>query len=115
MSVAVTACGPDTIFLRPGLDTPDRHIANGHALLKQGKPTDACREFRRASELAPRNVDALVGLALALGQSGEIDRGLSVLDRASELVQTDRQRVEVKKGYEELDQLAARPREKPVP
>ena len=33
----IVACGPDTIILRPSLDTPEQHVKNGHNLLARGK------------------------------------------------------------------------------
>ena len=60
-------CGPDPIFLRPALDTPAQHLANGNALLDQEKWRDAGREFERAGELDPFFTEAYVGLAIALG------------------------------------------------
>jgi hypothetical protein len=61
---AIVACGPDTIFLRPALDTPEHHVKNGHSLLSRGKIDAANAEFKRAKALdagyAPAYVIAVV-------------------------------------------------------
>ncbi|MGD9248318.1 MAG: tetratricopeptide repeat protein, partial [Desulfobacteraceae bacterium] len=64
MGLLFIGCGPDTIFVRPGLDTPSQHVANGHQLLEQGKFDAACREFDRAKELDPSYIRAYVGLGV---------------------------------------------------
>jgi hypothetical protein len=33
LALLLGACGPDTIFLRPALDTPAQHVKNGHSLI----------------------------------------------------------------------------------
>ena len=69
-------CGPQTIWLRPSLDTPSQHVANGNQLLKRGKLSDACREFRRAREIDPNYTMAYIGLGIALGKKGDVENGL---------------------------------------
>ena len=106
--MSLVGCGPDTIFLRPNLDTPDHHIANGHALLNQGKTMDACREFRRAHELDPENIEALVGLAVALGRTGDVEQGLKILEKAEQLATMETDRKIIEKGYEQLKKIPPR-------
>lgn len=96
------ACGPETIVVRPSLDTPSHHIANGDSLLDQGKPNDAYREFKRANELAPNNVEALIGLAKSQIQRGELESGKSVLEQAKRVATTDQERIAIQEEYRQL-------------
>ena len=98
-------CGPDTIFLRPGLDTPSVHVANGNNLLERGKVDDAYREFQRAKVLDPSYAPAYIGLGIVLGEKGHIDDGLKTLDIASEMADNDKDRTAVKQGYLRLREL----------
>lgn len=95
----IVGCGPDTIFLRPGLDTPSQHLANGRALLAQSKYNDAGREFKRALELDPRFVDAYIGLGLTYGHRGEIDKGFQMLREAMGLSRSDAEWEKVENAY----------------
>lgn len=101
----VSGCGPDTIFLRPGLDTPSVHVANGNNLLERGKVDDAFREFQRAKVLDPSYTPAYVGLGIVLGEKGQIDDGLKTLDMASEMADNDKDRTAVEQGYLRLHEL----------
>jgi len=101
----LAACGPDTIFLRPGLDTPAQHVSNGYAFMEQEKAEAACREFERARELDPDYTDAYVGLGLALGRRGQIARGMALMDQANALAKSDAERERVQQGYEQLLQM----------
>lgn len=98
-------CGPDTIFLRPGLDTPSVHVANGNNLLERGKVDDAYREFQRAKALDPSYTRAYIGLGIVLGQKGRIDDGLKTMDMASEMADNDKDRTAVEQGYLRLHEL----------
>jgi len=98
-------CGPDTIFLRPGLDTPSQHVANGNQLLERGKIDDACREFARAKELDPNYIKAYVGLGVALGRRGDIEAGMRTIGAAEEMAGSAHDREMVRKGYEQLSEL----------
>lgn len=98
-------CGPDTIFLRPGLDTPAVHVANGNNLLDRGKVDDAYREFQRAKALDPSYTPAYIGLGIVLGQKGRIDDGLKTLDVASKMADNDKDRTAVEQGYLRLHKL----------
>jgi hypothetical protein len=104
-TVLIAGCGPDTIFVRPGLDTPAQHVDNGHQLLQRGKVEDACREFTRAKELDPHFVEAYVGLGVALGRKGEFAAGLASMDQARQLAGTPQEKSEVRKGYEQLNEI----------
>jgi tetratricopeptide (TPR) repeat protein len=95
-------CGPETIFVRPGLDTPALHVSNGNQLLDQGKWQDACREFERARDLDPFYTDAYIGLGIAVGGQGDMAGGLKVLDYARELAQNEDDLARVQYGYDRL-------------
>jgi len=92
---AIVACGPDTIFLRPALDTPENHVKNGHSLLNRGKIDAANAEFIRAKTLDSGYAPAYVGIALVQAKQGDVEGGLTVLERARELVATPEQDREV--------------------
>ena len=106
--VIITACGPDTIFVRPGLDTPDQHVYNGQQLLQRGKLDDACREFNRAMELDPKFYKAYLGLGVALGYKGDISGGMAALDQANRLALSKEDREAVQDGYRQLNDLKQR-------
>jgi hypothetical protein len=99
------ACGPDTIFLRPTLDTPEQHVKNGNSLLAQGKIDAAEAEFLRAKELDAGCVPAYVGLALADGHRGDFDDGFETLERADALVSSPEERAFVEQGVEALKKM----------
>lgn len=98
-------CGPAPIFLRPALDTPAQHFANGNALLEQEKWRDASREFERASELDPFFTEAYVGLAIALGRQGNFHTASQVMGQARQTVLSDGQREAVINGEAQLYQM----------
>ena len=98
-------CGPNTVFLRPALDTPAQHLANGNALLDQGKWHDASREFERARELDPFFTEAYVGLAIASGHKGDFETAARILDQARQTVNSPEQREIVNKGDAQLHQM----------
>jgi Tfp pilus assembly protein PilF len=98
----ISACGPDTIFLRPGLDTPTQHVKNGHNLLSRGKIDAAQAEFERARSLDESYVPAYVGIALVQGHRGDVANGLETLDQAKSLAKTTEDTETVAKGYERL-------------
>jgi hypothetical protein len=105
------ACGPDTIFLRPGLDTPGQHVANGNALLKQNKLEAAFREFNRARMLEPNYAPAHVGLGKIWGLRGEMERGRAAMDKAEAVARGESERLAVSEGRRFLEELAASPTE----
>ena len=98
----LSACGPDTIFLRPALDTPEQHVKNGNCLLTQGKIDAAEAEFIRASELDAGYVPAQVGLALTHGYRGDFDSGFETLEKAESLASSPEEKAFIQQGYEEL-------------
>ena len=100
--LALIACGPDTIFLRQGLDTPAHHVSNGHLLLDKKKFVDACREFERAKELDPRYTEAYVGLGIAHARNGDLEKGLEMMRMADAMAGSDEERASVEKGFEQL-------------
>jgi len=105
MGFFLAGCGPDTIFVRPGLDTPAQHVANGYQLLERGKVDDAYREFERAKELEPYCVKAYVGLAVALGKRGDIDGGMKTLAVAERIAGSAQEHEAVQKGYAQLNEI----------
>ncbi len=105
LCVFFIGCGPDTIFLRPGLDTPSQHVANGNQLLERGKIDDAYREFERAKELDPDCVNAYVGLGMVLGTKGDFDAGMETLSLAEGMADSDLELRAVQNGYDKLIEL----------
>jgi Tfp pilus assembly protein PilF len=101
----ISACGPDTIFLRPALDTPAQHVKNGHSLLAQGKLDAAKNEFARARHLDAGYAPAWVGIALIQGQRGDPDGGLETLDQARALAATPADVKTVEQGYQQLQRM----------
>ena len=101
----IVGCGPDTIFLRPGLDTPAQHVENGQQLLHRGKLEDACREFNRAKELDPFYVKAHIGLGIALARMGDLTAASASMDQARRIAGNSQEIAEVRKGYEQLEKI----------
>ena len=101
--VLLVACGPDTIFLRPALDTPAQHVKNGHSLLTRGKIDAAYAEFVRAKSLDDGFAPAYVGLALVQGHRGDIDGGVETLDKARGIAATPDEAKSVERGFETLE------------
>ena len=99
------ACGPDTIFLRPALDTPAQHVKNGHSLLSLGKIDAANAEFVRAKSLNAGYAPAYVGLALVQGHRGDLDGGFETLDKARRIAATPDEASAVDRGFETLEGL----------
>jgi tetratricopeptide (TPR) repeat protein len=95
----VTACGPDTIFVRPGLDTPAQHVANGNNLLERGKLDAAQREFQRASELDSNYVTAYIGLAIVACHQGRAEEGRSLLQKAERLAKSEDEKMKLDQGF----------------
>ena len=98
----IMACGPDTIFLRPALDTPQQHVKNGHNLLNRGKINAARAEFARAKDLDADYAPAYVGIALVQARQGDVDGGLATLERARSLAATAEEGREVDRCFERL-------------
>jgi tetratricopeptide (TPR) repeat protein len=108
----MTACGPETIILKSGLDTPSHHVANGDTLLKSGKLTPAYQEYLRAQELEPNYAPALVGLGIIYGHRGELEKAREMMERARSVARGDDERQAVSEGFEFLETLS---REQPAP
>lgn len=105
LCLAIINCGPDTIFVRPGLDTPEQHVVVGNQLLERGKVEDAYREFSRARELNPHFIKAYIGLGIAMAQKGEIEKGMLFLDQAKQMADTSETLKEVQKGYLQIEEI----------
>jgi tetratricopeptide (TPR) repeat protein len=102
---AVLGCGPDNIFLKAGLDTPEQHVENGNQLMNYGKFDAARQEFNRAIELSPHYSPAYVGLGLATGYLGNPELGLATMEKARELAQDEDQQKNVESGFEVLQSM----------
>lgn len=100
--LVIGSCGPETIFLRPALDTPDLHVNNGHRFLALGKFDAAAAEFTRAKKLDDGFVPAYVGLALVQGHQGDVAAGLETLKRARRLAATAEEVEAVEQGFDAL-------------
>ncbi len=96
------ACGPDTILVRPGLDTPDHHVNNGNRLLKRLKLEAANQEFLRAAELDPNYTPAFVGLALVQGHRGNYSGGLETLAKAKRMARNEEETTMVDDAYKQF-------------
>ena len=59
--LTLVSCGPETILLRPNLDSPSQHVDNGYKLMAYGKTDAAVREFKRSIELDAEYAPAYVG------------------------------------------------------
>ena len=99
----IFACGPDTIFLRPALNTPVHHVKNGHSLLARGKIDAANAEFMRAKNLNDGYAPAYVGLALVQGHRGDFDGGFETMEKARSMVATPEEAKEVDRGFDQLE------------
>lgn len=99
----IMACGPDTIFLRPALDTPAQHVKNGHSLLARGKIDAANAEFVRAKNLDNGYAPAYVGLALVQGHRGDLDGGFETMEKARTIVDTPDEAKAVDRGFDQLE------------
>lgn len=99
------ACGPDTIWVRPGLDTPSQHVVNGRQLIDRGKLEDAFREFNRAIELDPQYTPAYIGLSLALGYQGDVEKAMETMDQAKAMAHSPEERDAVQQGYNNLSEI----------
>jgi len=91
----------------------DREVEVGRKLLAEGQKVGAEEAFRRALERDPRHGGALVGLARAMVERGEIDEALRLLEQvgpgpfaseAEHLAATLR----VRRGRGDVDALRAR-------
>jgi len=83
--ILLVACGPDTIFLRSGLDTPFQHVQNGNRLLKNNKVDAAFNEFTRAKNLDNQYALAYVGLGLVCGRKNQIKEAVAFMQKARKL------------------------------
>jgi tetratricopeptide (TPR) repeat protein len=114
LGLLIVGCGPDTIFLRPGLDTPAQHVGNGQQLLHSGKLEDACREFNRAKELDPLYVKAYIGLGIALARMGDLTAASESMDQARRIAGNSQEIAEVRMGYEQLGKIKRGQIEQPL-
>ena len=98
-------CGPETIFVRPFLDTPEQHVRNGQILLRQYKWEDATREFQRAVELDADFTVAYVGLGVAYAQRDDWEKCLQMISKADALASNEEERSAVEKGREQIEKM----------
>ena len=101
----LVSCGPETIMLRPSLDTPFQHVDNGYKLMAYGKTDAAMMEFERAMELDAGYAPAYVGLGIVYGMKGDLDQGRILMEKAKTLAGSDEQKKEVEMGFERLDYI----------
>jgi tetratricopeptide (TPR) repeat protein len=101
--LTLVSCGPETILLRPSLDTPYQHVDNGYKLMAYGKTDAAVREFKRAMELDAEYAPAYVGLGIVYGIKGDLVQGRALMEQAKALAKNDEQKKEVEMGFERLD------------
>ena len=101
--LTLVSCGPETILLRPSLDTPSQHVDNGYKLMAYGKSDAAIREFKRSMELDAEYSPAYVGLGIVYGMKGDLDQGRTLMEKAKTLARNDEQKKEVEMGFERLD------------
>lgn len=99
LTILLAGCGPETIVLRSGLDTPAQHVANGNRFLKNGKMGAALREFIRARELNPEYGPAYVGLGIIKGRQGDIEGGLKLMEKAEKLAENKSEMEMVDQGF----------------
>ena len=107
MLLITIGCGPDSILLRQGLDTPSHHVSNGNQFMNNGKLDAAVGEFNRAIELDPNYAPAYVGLGLVAGYQGNPEKGFSIMENARALAQNEEQRKKVEAGFKKLQEMAA--------
>lgn len=105
----LTGCGPETIFVRPELDTPQQHVLNGNRFLEQEKWEDARREFERAVYLDPDCIEAFVGLAIAHGKNGDVQKGFDLLETARRRASGEEDLRQIQNAYEKLNRMDPRP------
>ena len=103
--LTLVSCGPETILLRPSLDTPFQHVDNGYKLMAYGKTDAAIMEFKRSMELDAEYSPAYVGLGIVYGMKGDLDKGRVLIEKAKTLARNEEQKKEVEMGFERLDYM----------
>jgi tetratricopeptide (TPR) repeat protein len=102
----LAACGPETIFLRGGLDTPAHHVANGNQLLENGKYDAALAEFMRAKEQMDKKYAPIyVGIGLAQAHKGEIQAAYTSLETARQFTLDPAEEKEIEQAFETVKRL----------
>ncbi len=101
----LVSCGPETILLRPSLDSPSQHVDNGYKLMAYGKTEAALREFNRSIELDETYAPAYVGLGIVFGMQGKLDQGRALMEKARTLARSEEQSKEVEMGFERLEYI----------
>ena len=79
--LSFSACTQSKV-IRPLLDTPEHHAANGNTLLSAGKIDAAFDEFNRAKALAPQFSSAYVGLGLVYGYKNDFKNAFDAIKTA---------------------------------
>lgn len=100
--ILLMACGPDTIFLRSGLDTPFQHVQNGNRLLKYNKVDAAFNEFTRAKNLDDQYALAYVGLGLVCARKNQTKEAFVFMQKARKLALGANEIKAVDRGFIEL-------------
>ena len=103
--LTLVSCGPETILLRPNLDSPSQHVDNGYKLMAYGKTDAAVREFKRSIELDAEYAPAYVGLGIVYGIKGDLAQGRALMEQAKALAKNEEHNKEVEMGFERLDYI----------
>ena len=77
------------------LDTPERHVATGDALLRQGDAEAAIKAYQRALQLDPRSVGACTGTAKVSLLLGAGDDVVATVNDCLKLVRNERERLDL--------------------
>jgi hypothetical protein len=70
LALLLGACGPDTIFLRPALDTPAQHVKNGHSFWRAAKSRPPITNSHARKAWMQRLCPGVCGSCLGSGASG---------------------------------------------
>ena len=105
-ALLLMACGPETIFLKSGFDTPTHHAANGNQLLQSGKYDAALSEFMRAKEQMDKKYAPIyIGIGLAYAHKGEFAEAHAALEAARGFTQDPVDMEAVEAAFKTLKRL----------
>lgn len=104
----LAGCSSAQIPLILKIDTPPYHVTTGNKMLEWYKIESARREFDRALELDPKNVEAFIGLGLADAYHGEFKSAMERLGNADRFARGRDQEIAVHVGYMRFYTIAGR-------